>query len=276
VTAADEFCPKPWQWPNILSLDAPLIAVLWQTLLAQSLRVHLNRLEPLVLALVVWFVYLADQVLDALRPATTGWQPARKIFYRRYLRSTAAFSFCLALLTIPLAYLWLLPATFHGGLALAVAVLLYFVAIHAVPARWRGFWPREAVVAVLFTSGIFMPVWLGGGMELQALAIPMGFFSMLCWANCAVIETEEWQLSGQAGDGAPGASTRWAAKRVGFVGLGVALLAAECLPWHFALACIFSGAALFTLAHRRSRMSAEAVNLALASPGLILAAAFLR
>ncbi len=78
-----------WLWPNFLNLDAPLIAVLWQVLLARELAVHVKFGEPVVLALCVWLVYVADRVLDALRPLLGNWEPVRKSFYRRHLRIAA-------------------------------------------------------------------------------------------------------------------------------------------------------------------------------------------
>jgi len=69
-----------WLWPNFLSLDAPLIAVLWQVLLTRDLGVHIRAGEPVVLGLCVWLVYVVDRVFDALRPLTGGWEPRAKPF----------------------------------------------------------------------------------------------------------------------------------------------------------------------------------------------------
>jgi hypothetical protein len=79
-----------WLWPNFLSLDAPVVAVLWQVLLTRDLAVHVKPGEPLVLALCVWLVYVADRVLDALRPLKGDWEPEPKSFYRRHLRIAGA------------------------------------------------------------------------------------------------------------------------------------------------------------------------------------------
>jgi hypothetical protein len=91
--------PRLWLWSTILSLDAPLIAVSWQLLLARALHLSVNRLEPLVLALSVWFVYLADHLFDALHPPAAAWKPARKTFYRHHL--SRRFASCRRPLRIP-------------------------------------------------------------------------------------------------------------------------------------------------------------------------------
>jgi hypothetical protein len=279
VKAEREFRPKPWQWPNILSLDAPLVAVLWQLLLTQSLGIHVNRMEPLVLAVTVWFLYIADQVLDALRAETGGWQPVRKVFYRRYFRAAATAGGILAAGILPLAYFLLRPSTFHGGLELAVAVAIYFAAIHAAPPGWRGLWPREAAVALLFALGTFMPVWFAAGRRTGPLAAPTLLFALLCWANCAAIETWEWQHAGRQAGLGPSSATSWTGRHVGSTGITIALLAvcasvAGLATADFALACVVSGAALSLLALCRSRLPADAVsiaaNLALCSPLFVL------
>jgi hypothetical protein len=256
------------------------VAVLWQVLLTQSLGLSVNRMEPLVLALTVWFLYVADQLLDALQPETDAWQPVRKVFYRRYFRATAALGLSLALGILPLAYFWLRPSTFHGGLELAIAVIVYFLAIHAAPPHWRGFWPREAAVALLFALGTFLPVWFASGRRSVALAAPALLFALLCWANCALIETWEWQLAGGKTGPRPNAATRWTGRHLGFTGIGIAIAAigaavAGLMPREFVVACVLSGAALSLLALRRSRLPADAVsvaaNLALCSPLFVLA-----
>jgi len=61
--------PPFWSWLNILSLDAPLIAVLWQALLARTFHIPLRPSGRLALGLTVWAIYLADRVLDARTPA---------------------------------------------------------------------------------------------------------------------------------------------------------------------------------------------------------------
>src|SRR6478609_8884670 len=130
--AAIDCSRRPWRlwlWPNFLSLDAPLIAVLWQILLTRDLAVHVKPGEPLVLGLCVWLLYVADRVLDALRPLKGEWEPARKAFYRRHLWIASLAGLCLLSLTIPLAYCILSHSTFYAGLTLAVPLVSYFALI---------------------------------------------------------------------------------------------------------------------------------------------------
>jgi hypothetical protein len=268
-----------WLWPNFLSLDAPLVAVLWQVLLTRDLAVHVKPGEPLVLALCVWLVYVADRVLDALRPVKGDWEPARKSFYRRHLRIAAIAGLCLLSVTIPFAYCILRRSTFYAGLTLAIPLLSYFVLIHLSPLRWRARWPRELVVACLFTSGTFLAIWSSSNRSFYSLWAPAILFFLLCWGNCSAIETWEWQRNVLSEDSAPSRSTRWAAHHLTVVGFAIACLAVimgylALAPIGFAGAALLSGIALALLAEWRPHLPMNAlrvsVDLALCTPLLTL------
>lgn len=268
-----------WLWPNFLSLDAPLIAVLWQVLLTRDLGVYVRAGEPLVLGLCVWLVYVADRLLDALRPLQGEWEPARKTFYRRHLWIASMAALSLLSVTIPLAYCVLRRSTFYAGLALTVPVISYFALIHLLPVGWRARWPRELVVACLFTSGTFLAIWTGNHKSLYSLWAPALLFFLLCWTNCAAIETWEWQQNILSQDSAPSRSTRWVARHLILVGLGIGCLAAilaytSLAPIRFSGAALASGIALALVAARRRHLPMNAlrvsVDLALCTPLLAL------
>ena len=57
---------KPlWLYPNLLSLDAPLVAVAWLHVFARTWRLDYHPWEAYVtLGLAVWVIYVADRLLD--------------------------------------------------------------------------------------------------------------------------------------------------------------------------------------------------------------------
>ena len=57
-----------WLWPNLLSLDAPILAVLWQDFLSHRYAVPLRLPGRLALFLTVWAIYVADRLLDSRHP----------------------------------------------------------------------------------------------------------------------------------------------------------------------------------------------------------------
>jgi hypothetical protein len=240
--------------------------------------VHVKSGEPLVLGLCVWLVYVADRVLDALRPLKGEWEPARKTFYRRHLWIASLAGLCLLSMTIPLAYCILSRSTFYAGLTLAVPLVSYFALIHLLPVRWRARWPRELVVACLFTSGTFLAIWTASNRNVYSLWAPAMLFFLLCWANCSAIETWEWQRNVFSQDSAPSRSTRWAAHYLTVVGLAIACLAAilgyvAVAPIGFSGAALASGIALALLAEGRIHLPMNAlrvsVDLALCTPLLM-------
>src|SRR5579864_3623593 len=94
---------RPWLWPNLLSLDAPIVALLWQILFTRCFRAPLNPVASALLAFAVWLIYVADRTLDvqgaACEPLTS-----RHLFYRLHWRA--------------LAPLWIAVLAVSGWLAL--------------------------------------------------------------------------------------------------------------------------------------------------------------
>src|SRR5277367_6770232 len=74
----------PWTWLHLLSLDAPLIAVLWQLLFIETLHMHLSPVVTVLMALVVWLVYVADRILDSFQPNSAMVEAIRHRFYRKH------------------------------------------------------------------------------------------------------------------------------------------------------------------------------------------------
>ena len=52
-----------WLWWNILSVDAPAVAVVWAALFARAAGSRLSAAEAAALALSVWIIYTSDRLL---------------------------------------------------------------------------------------------------------------------------------------------------------------------------------------------------------------------
>lgn len=180
---------RPWLWPNLLSLDAPLVALLWQLLFVRCFHGSLGLLPAALLAVAVWLIYVADRTLDAWRGAPgTAEQPRHK-FYRRHWR---------AVLPVWIGALgagaWLAWSRLSGpllieGVAVASATALYLAAVHLAPGLLRRAGSKESAVAVLFGLGASLAAWPGVQTTGDVLAILL--FSCLCWMNCAAID--DWE-----------------------------------------------------------------------------------
>lgn len=177
-----------WLWPNLLSLDAPLVAVLWQGFLAYRFDLPLRPAWRVVLGLTVWAIYLLDRLLDARKPPAMD-EPARHRFYRRYWNAMAAWFGAVLAADAIVTLGWLRPALLRGGAIALAGVLVYLAAFH-IPAK-AGKLPKEIAAAVLFTAGTFLTAWIA--LPCPRLAWAALAFFILCLANMIAIETWEWR-----------------------------------------------------------------------------------
>ena len=199
--------PRLWLWPNLLSLDAPLVAVLWQVLFLRCFHVPGAALPAVLLVSAVWLIYAADRALDSWRGA--GSRP-RHEFYRRHWRAVLPVWAGVFSVAACLAWTSLSPILRARGLWLCAAVVLYFAAVHLLPLRW----PKEAAVAVLFALGASLAAWTSVRTPSDVLTVLL--FCCLCWINCMAIEQCEQGLaslargraSGRCGPGGPSAPFR--------------------------------------------------------------------
>lgn len=183
-----------WLWPNLLSLDAPLVALLWQILFARCFHAPINLLPSILLVLAVWLIYAADRTLDAWTGAAAR---PRHEFYRRHWRALLPLWIFVLAAGTALAWTRLTPELFLRGLALGAAVVLYFTLLHC------GIFQKtkEAAVAVLFALGATLSAWpnIKSAADIEAIIL----FSCLCWINCVAIEHWEgeskWPIAAAAG-----------------------------------------------------------------------------
>jgi hypothetical protein len=173
---------KVWLWPNLLSLDAPIVALLWQIFFARCLHARVDPLPSVLLVLAVWLIYAADRTLDAW--SRTCLRP-RHEFYRRHWKPLLPLWILALGIGAALAWTRLTRAMFYSGLALGIAVVVYFALVRC------GVFQRtkEAAVAVLFTLGATLTTWTNvrSAADVEAIAL----FSCLCWINCVAIE--QWE-----------------------------------------------------------------------------------
>lgn len=186
---------KLWEWPTILSLDAPLVAVLWQGLFAQVFGVSLLWHHAALLAACVWLLYSADRLCDGLFGRLS--RTRRHHFYAAYRRPVVILWLFVFVASASAALLTLRPGEIVGGLLVLAAVLFYFVRVHLLP-RASFKLPKEVQVAFLFAAGValFLIPQLTALSALH-LTLPLGLFSVLCLLNCALIGYWEIELDAQ-------------------------------------------------------------------------------
>ena len=175
-----------WQWMNLFSLDAPLLALVWQDFLARCYPSLLRPAGRWVLGLTVWGIYIADRLIDVRSPAAEN-EPIRHRFYRqnRGLAKVVLTSVVFADLFI--ALLWLRPAVFSNGMLIGAGVVCYLAVFPfsrmAALKRWK-----RPCAALLFTTGIFLVAWTGTVNPWRVLGEPAVAFCALCLGNMMLIE----------------------------------------------------------------------------------------
>lgn len=186
--------PYWWQWPTVLSLDAPVVALLWQALLARTARVELSWPHAFVLGASVWFAYAADRWIEGWRLAPEQVRTQRHLFYQRWRWPVAALGLLVLGADLAVATRELTTREFEFGLWLLAPVLLYLLSHQLVHRHhpWRA--PKEICVAALLAGGVAVFITARPGVTWSTLAVPLALFTLLCFANCALISVWEHEV----------------------------------------------------------------------------------
>jgi hypothetical protein len=219
--------PAVLQWWHLLSLDAPTIATLWSWSMARALHLRLPWTSSLLLALGTWLFYVADRILDGLPTGIAAGLRERHFFYARNRGRLLAVAIAVSVFLLWLIVTRMNPAVRHEDTALFVAALAYFCLIHLFGrlsgANLERWFPKEAVVALVFAAAVAVPAWSRLPEHQRVRLLPLiAFFALLCWLNCVAIEKWERLPSTAA---SPHVSTRWTARKLGFVSCCTAVLA---------------------------------------------------
>ena len=187
-----------WQWPTILSLDAPAVAVVWQWLFAQTTGSTLSWFHHVILATAVWLAYSADRWIEGWRLPREDVQTRRHLFYQHHRWTT--FGIWLAIFISSIALSWqLLGATeLKAGLLLLGPVLVYLLS-HQLLHRQHLRVPKELCVALLFAAGIAIFSLAQVSVDFHHGGILLILFGLLCFADCALISIWEDEVDRQHG-----------------------------------------------------------------------------
>lgn len=209
-----------WLWPNLLSLDAVCVALLWQQLFASAAAVDVEPAERIALGLAVWIIYILDRVFDTggnVSPPSTRHQ-----FYLRYRPFSIAVS-QLALGTEIFVCASFGKQMLLAGTALSLIVAVYFFGIHFHPGM-RRFLPKEAVVALVFSTGTALVTFTKCSLTVS-LAASVLLFAAICLLNCTSIECFEYRYFGGHQVEPPSAWTTWPVGHFRLIALGIAFAA---------------------------------------------------
>ncbi len=183
--------PRWWQWPTVLSLDAPTVSVLWQILLARAAGVTLGWSRVFVLGASVWLAYVADRWLEAGRLDPGRVRTKRHGFYQHRRRTIGAAWLAVLAVDVAVALAALTTVELTRGLVLLAAVLAYVLS-HQLWHRdypWRV--PKEVCSAALLTGGVAVFVLTASP---ATVVLPLVAFGWLCFSNTTLISAWEREV----------------------------------------------------------------------------------
>ena len=189
-TVNDPLCldlrSTPWLWPSVLSLDAPLVAVIWQLSVGKISHQPICIGASFVLFLSVWLTYAADRLLDVKKHRKKSLKTIRHQWtLKYYAKLWQVWSFIL-LINLLIAFNFLEYWQLKQGFWLLGACLLYTLFNQLLSQYW---FPKEALVGIIFSAG---------NLVFHNCSHLMDFFvisSTLFFLNCLIISLKERDIN---------------------------------------------------------------------------------
>lgn len=188
-----------WLWPNLLSLDAPLVALCWAWLFSKAWGVVSVPWQLWgTLALVVWIIYVLDRLLDVRQSGGTEELDPRHRFHARYAKlfwvgMVIAGGWCLHSILLVLA----MTVLQYGLLVMALAGG-YFLIAWQQKRDGQPMFGKNVVAGLTFAYGAaagihaYSPVI---GISEMFLSSEVLIFAGLCVINMTAIDF--WKLKGE-------------------------------------------------------------------------------
>ena len=287
--------PPFWILPNLLSLDAPLVAVAWVWMLARALRVeYIPTAAWWVLAAAIWCVYVLDRVLDVwMHPELREHSP-RHWFHWRWRWGLIVLVLLVGGVSLYQAFYVLSRSLLTAGIVAGVLCVCYFLLSYfrstevpyvknffagmifamgvGIPVNASGasllVTDLNDVVYAFHHTGLLDAVWNVGKMMISTLFVvffqcrEIWVFGLLCIMNITAIDL--WERAAAEEDEEK-AYSHEASLTLGLVVLaGGALLFAALYADEFSkpffYAIMIGAAALQVINHYRSRFSMNALR----------------
>jgi len=264
--------PHWYQWPTILSLDAPAVSLVWEAALARVAGVHLNGAQRAVLALTVWLAYVADRWIEGWRLHPPDIRTARHHFYMRWRWPVAAAWVIALVIDIAIAFRALAWHDIVAGSLLCIPVLLYLLSHQLIHRHYAWRAPKELCVAALLTGGVC--VFLETSTRLGVLALSESLFALLCFTNCALISAWEREVDlahGQSSLAIDAVEHSWAIPQLPWliVILSVVAYVGGVGPSRVVAGCAMASAVLLAMVDRLERRAGWMLARVLADVALL-------
>jgi hypothetical protein len=259
-----------WLWPNLLSLDAPIVALAWLFMFEKTWRMYLPWHGFAALGLAVWAVYVWDRIID-LKLLSEGDDKLgqRHEFHRRCLPWAGWLAFLALLLSGLLAGFFMPAEIIHYGKLVLVMIGAFFVlTVFALQDREIPV-IRNIMAGVTFGYGtamaahVYVPLYEPSQGPWALMITPeMLAFAFLCVLNISAIHF--WEHSRRTTDPEQRAENDLT------LTIPLTVLAAACLVFAlrdpdsttrpFFYAVLVASALLYVLNRLRDRFSLDALR----------------
>lgn len=262
-------CRKPlWLLPNLLSLDAPLVAMAWLFVFAKTWRLGYHPWEAYAsLGLAVWIIYVADRLLDAsLSAGTTIGLEARHRFHAGH-RRIFSIGLLVALVVAVTLVVTKMPMAIYKHLLLGGVMVAGFFGLSMLSSQDPRELPhsKNILAGATFAFGTAMTAHIYRyEYDIYEMLFSREFlsFAVLCMLNISAIDL--WQHASRTTDREVKASDELALTLpltlLGAAALAYALLDEQQGSRPFFHAILTGAGLLYVLNRVRSRFSMDALR----------------
>ena len=145
-----------WLLPNLLSLDAPIVAVAWAWMFAQTWRVQwINQNVYYLLPGIVWIIYVFDRFLDnKVSSGQRALKSSRHAFHAKHSRVMQLVAFAVAGFCLALTFQLPLAIFAHAIPVLLMVGIYFFFAIFSETDSHQPQLFKNMIAGYTFSYGV--------------------------------------------------------------------------------------------------------------------------
>jgi hypothetical protein len=194
---------KPfWLIPNLLSLDAPLVAVAWLYIFAKTWRAdYIPWVAYISLGLVVWVIYVTDRLLDAsMRDGSSARMEARHQFHRKHQKIFGVLAVVAGITAVTLIVSGLPVNIYSYGIIGGIMVAGFFtLSIFSPPGENELPHAKNILAGLAFAYGTALLAHAYTGFEMRTiLSRELICFGVLCILNISAVDL--WEQANRSSD----------------------------------------------------------------------------
>jgi hypothetical protein len=184
----------PTIWLNLVCLDAPVVAVVWQWLFARTFELTAHAGNSAALFLTAWLIYLGDRLADASLLSSGSPRSLRQEFCLRHREVWIVALLIIGGLDAYVIWHSAAAETLFVGSVVGLLALTYLLLNHPLGRIWRFVPLKEFAIGVLFAAGTLIALLPAVPRINAPFLFAAVTFASLCTLNCISIACWEREL----------------------------------------------------------------------------------